>query len=584
MKERLVAETSPVQASQEASPEQGPTTILMDELDPEIIHQAIAKRWRCSCWRRHEAKLRLASCRCWSPSTETTKFDMLFSTLSMQCQWQRAQITLVRYGMLSSLCYSAIADLVVSIYRGQITQPHVSLVAQEDRDENQVTNFITSNAVIPDFEQDGSKSKPGSMKAFAHGDTSVATISTHMIPRRAERVSTSNTSNSRITKFSSHKRKPKDYVHDMSQTPGTKLALKINHKRVRFGYLVSKTPEGPQTSATQEETMQEMDESEERRPVPIGYSDIPEGGICQLLSINTHRSLISLLAGKTLGGFSLSGKFDGQNDAEVAKITPLSSALGTAGSSDGISLGSENIREKLLLANVLAHAIMQLYGSPWTNRQWTKERLCFVLRKNRDSSLKALLELYLSAELDEQANTAGTGSIHAQHSHPRLLELGIMLLEIELGTPIEKLRQASDLGENSRPLANTNILVANRLVRSQELMRTFVDYKRAVMACLNANECVGKDLYYVRSWIKSNIVDPLEQLLSCLYDMTISANEICIGGISLKDTDHLSASIEIPMTESNEPGEELESLASRSFEGGQFLDCERELVSDRPSL
>ncbi|OAL38925.1 hypothetical protein AYO20_01676 [Fonsecaea nubica] len=304
------------------------------------------------------------------------------------------------------------------------------------------------------------------------------------------------------------------------------------------------------------------------------------GGICQLVSsLDAQRQLVLLVAKETKTGPSLSGKLETFPCDQILNVLSLKDSLGAAKTAKGVSLRQQDQKEKLLLAVVLSHAMMQLYGSPWTHREWTNSRLGFGLCNKQRNTLANMLELYLSSMLDERASSE---NVHAQHKHPRLLDLGILLLEIELGGPLERHQLPTHLGSNGETLANTKILIAERLLQSDKLCQTFPDYRDAIMACLNAKDCLGKDHEYVQRKIQQDIVEPLETLLANAYKIKIDGNAVYVG-------DKILAADESPGTfPLQEPAGsvadlQVEQTVSPSVSVGQFLDCEAELVSDNPS-
>ena len=62
--------------------------------EAKTIHQALAQRWCCSCWARHEVGLRLATCRQSNDAAESLEFEVLFS--NSRTRWHRGQIGITK--------------------------------------------------------------------------------------------------------------------------------------------------------------------------------------------------------------------------------------------------------------------------------------------------------------------------------------------------------------------------------------------------------------------------------------------------------------------------------------------------------
>ncbi|KAI1299920.1 hypothetical protein F5Y03DRAFT_243836 [Xylaria venustula] len=167
---------------------------------------------------------------------------------------------------------------------------------------------------------------------------------------------------------------------------------------------------------------------------------------------------------------------------------------------------------KLFLSSTLAKAAWQFYGSSWMGNHWTKDNICFVWTSNHGTPN---LELdmngpFLLSEIEEPGDD--DRSLH--HSHPQILALGIVLMEILLGLRIENHRRPGDMS-NNRPVANTDFLVANRLCcrephsgwTNREPLRQIVSH------CVDVRESAGlEDDNQAREFLLHKVVNPLNDM------------------------------------------------------------------------
>lgn len=106
------------------------------------------------------------------------------------------------------------------------------------------------------------------------------------------------------------------------------------------------------------------------------------------------------------------------------------------------------------------------------------------------------------------------------HPKPSILNLGIVLLEIRLWTPIEEWRAPEDL-KDGLPNENTDLTTALRLIDEihDEVSR---NYRNAIEACLDHNlvtdySDVSLEDTSLRQTFLNRVVAPLENDLSHLF-------------------------------------------------------------------
>ncbi|KAH0846015.1 hypothetical protein FOPE_11060 [Fonsecaea pedrosoi] len=313
------------------------------------------------------------------------------------------------------------------------------------------------------------------------------------------------------------------------------------------------------------------------------YRDIPvqPGSLCRLmLACQRDTQMLYLLARRQRTEVHLRGSLRRLVDFSVDRLIPLSSILNDTGSDAFLDL-RQDIKERLVLANILATAVLYLCASPWAQRQWVKERLCLALSGRENSPTDCVVQLYLKSDLDEHT---GEGDYYdVQHPCPVLVDLGVLLVELELGKPIQELAQLMVPGNQVSEIALDRtpcISLLERVLRSDLLSRTFAPYQQAIWACYDCRSA-GGDPTEIQQWIKDKICGPLSQLLSASFQIRITSD-----GIQTAHNQFLG--LGDPVQRNDPPAQSgvwgtNDRLVSVLCQSGQFLDCERSLMADDAS-
>jgi hypothetical protein len=177
-----------------------------------------------------------------------------------------------------------------------------------------------------------------------------------------------------------------------------------------------------------------------------------------------------------------------------------------------------DLREKTILAVVLAHAAMHCSQGPWLRADWSKEHVSFFRKAKTDKKARTdepdLSRPYLTVDFRDQSEAVQVeNNIFLPPSNPALLSLGILLLEIDQGKKIESHWSPEDLSPSGLPNDHTNLTTALRLLENSD-GKVYVGYQKAVKACLewdaancgNENTDISKRMY-------ETIVEPLEKEL-----------------------------------------------------------------------
>lgn len=173
--------------------------------------------------------------------------------------------------------------------------------------------------------------------------------------------------------------------------------------------------------------------------------------------------------------------------------------------------------------------MLKFSEGPWLRELWDKTHIFFfgvACDGERLDYSRPYLSTRFGAVISELEENNG---LLILHQNPSLLSLGILLLELEKCEPIERHWQEDDL-DGGRPNANTNLVVAERLLRSC-IDDIYENYRAAVEACLSCEfatvEDVGLEDEKFRKLVYENIVAPLEEELWTAFK--VSPNQLPHG-------------------------------------------------------
>lgn len=141
------------------------------------------------------------------------------------------------------------------------------------------------------------------------------------------------------------------------------------------------------------------------------------------------------------------------------------------------------LRERRILAVILANSLLHFCDSPWLSKEWSKKHVSFFYKAKDFLDLK---RPYLAIQFDEPEPAEDPDEMFRLHPNSSILALGILLLEIEICATIESQRCPDDLSEDGTVNVNTDLTTALRLYE-ETVDNLFVDYRNAIRACLDCN-------------------------------------------------------------------------------------------------
>ena len=172
--------------------------------------------------------------------------------------------------------------------------------------------------------------------------------------------------------------------------------------------------------------------------------------------------------------------------------------------------------DRLRLAYILASSVLQLAGTPWLTTKVTAKDI-FLIRCNGKTHfeeafvIKQLWETSDNMQLDDQRSP----DFSTSQQNQGMLFLGIVLIEIMLGTPFDLFRESHIKQHGASPLGSffTDYDTATGLLGRVET-RGGPNYKRAVERCIKSKFSPlrpnhdGDDF---RRHVYGHVVAPLEQ-------------------------------------------------------------------------
>ena len=149
--------------------------------------------------------------------------------------------------------------------------------------------------------------------------------------------------------------------------------------------------------------------------------------------------------------------------------------------------GNLSPQEQYNLSITLTSSMLQLSHTPWLQETWSKADIIFHRAKDDRTMSGIPVDLkrpYLNREHKRTATHARPNS-HEPRDSPKVVALGIMLLEICYGLPIEELLLPEDLGPDDRPTDISYILAARRWLMEKEGKGEFsFAFIKAIKYCL----------------------------------------------------------------------------------------------------
>ena len=208
-------------------------------------------------------------------------------------------------------------------------------------------------------------------------------------------------------------------------------------------------------------------------------------------------------------------------------MEPLHQLLG-----DGLEISyisKCNPREQLILCYILATSLLYLYPGSWFQTEWTSDMVYFI-RSSSTSTSPALTYPYISVVLRNRETPRNRPDHMQIHTHPAILALGIIFLEIVTGTRFKRTREDTSWEQCNKDLSQawrlfSDLKKRDRHSRSRHISSSL---SQVISACLQlqpppsfpSNQLSEEGP--IRHYILSCIVRPLAHELQEGYKVSLS--------------------------------------------------------------
>lgn len=227
-------------------------------------------------------------------------------------------------------------------------------------------------------------------------------------------------------------------------------------------------------------------------------------------------------------------------------MEPLQQLLG-----DGVEasyIAKCNPREQLILCYILANSMLYLYPSSWLQLEWCSSMVYFV-RQSTSSTAPILTCPYVSVELQNGSKLKEPTHHMQYHTHPAILALGIIFLEIATGTRFKRTREESPWKQCNKDNGDAWRLfnVFEREDRHRGTKKLSSGLSKAIRACLKLEPPPNfpsnhlSDEGPIRHYILSCIVWPLAHELEQGYKVSlVDLHKSLVADVESEDIDDIS--------------------------------------------
>lgn len=180
----------------------------------------------------------------------------------------------------------------------------------------------------------------------------------------------------------------------------------------------------------------------------------------------------------------------------------------------GALLASIKPKDRYELALLLSSSVLQLYNTPWLNENWTRSDV-YLLRTCPENTLAK--NFYVTKRFCDTEIQAlpDADPEFALLRNPSVFNLGLALLELTFGHPIEFYESEQDLRDGKRTIM-TNRLIAERLIRQIEDYegKRYSDVVYRCIYCDFGSRVTSFESDEFRQNFYKGVVMPLEEILN----------------------------------------------------------------------
>jgi hypothetical protein len=230
----------------------------------------------------------------------------------------------------------------------------------------------------------------------------------------------------------------------------------------------------------------------------------------------------------------------------------------------GYTFNSFPQKDKYTLTYLIADSILKLYSGRWLKKSWSKQQICFLVQSEIQSHPDINFP-YLSTRWAEPSPCIEEDK-YLVHPHQSIQSLGIVLLEIATGIPIEARREGEQHPDLDLQIADGMLAELRNKNSSYN-----PDHIFSIETCLKPDEIFEryKDTEDIRWCLYENVVHPLRRIIDgfkvheAMPDTThASSISESAGHLQTEKDEPLQASAEAPLvdlktaTESRSPEQE----------------------------
>ncbi|KAF4880728.1 hypothetical protein CGCSCA1_v000448 [Colletotrichum siamense] len=169
------------------------------------------------------------------------------------------------------------------------------------------------------------------------------------------------------------------------------------------------------------------------------------------------------------------------------------------------------------LALTLVSSVLQLGETPWLIHSWSGQRIAFLRLEDGSQSSVDIKHPYLDCQYGSDTvvpqHEAQTAALRLRNRRT-ILALAIMLLELNFGTPIEKIMTESEMGPDGKPHEQADFLTAQRWFLQKESKGQLTKgFKSAIWHCIqfSTHYAASFDNDSFVQTIQEKVLEPIEQ-------------------------------------------------------------------------
>lgn len=179
---------------------------------------------------------------------------------------------------------------------------------------------------------------------------------------------------------------------------------------------------------------------------------------------------------------------------------------------------------RLLLSYLLSKAVWQFYTSELAPGNWTKHAVQFMKQERNLLDNRP----FVRAEFEALVSSTDVGRLadprRSTHIFPKVLALGVLLLEIELGKGIESYICATNRDENDDPKDNAIHITVGEIIKSDvwtkriKSRKTYDVVDKAINICVRPDTTqLGTQPAQVQQRLYDSVVVMLETMLRMMH-------------------------------------------------------------------